>query len=133
MVAAAAAKLPCILDIDGPNVPNWAWAGYLAPIEGMDDILSKYLPHGWKVQGQDVFLRLLRRGADDCQPRSVLKKYGIRVPTVDQPWTKDEFMAGLKKIKDSGDFDYRWTSQPVSPVSGGPTRTRHSCRALVAT
>ena len=37
-------KLPCILDIDGPNVPNWAWAGYLAPLEGIDDTLSKYLP-----------------------------------------------------------------------------------------
>ena len=38
--------------------------------------------------------------------KSMLEKYGIRVPTVDQPWTKDEFMAALKKIKDSGDFDY---------------------------
>ena len=44
VAAAAAKKLPCILDIDGPNVPNWAWAGYLAPLEGMDDVLSKYLP-----------------------------------------------------------------------------------------
>ena len=45
MVAAAASKkLPCILDIDQPNVANWAWAGYLAPITGMDDILAKYLP-----------------------------------------------------------------------------------------
>ena len=25
--AAAAKKLPCILDIDQPNVANWAWAG----------------------------------------------------------------------------------------------------------
>jgi len=32
VAAAAAKKLPCILDIDGPNVPNWAWAGYLAPL-----------------------------------------------------------------------------------------------------
>ena len=38
--AAAAKKLPCILDIDQPNVANWAWAGYLAPIEGMDDVLG---------------------------------------------------------------------------------------------
>ena len=26
VAAAASKKLPCILDIDGPNVPNWAWA-----------------------------------------------------------------------------------------------------------
>ena len=38
--------------------------------------------------------------------KSILAKYGIRVPTIDQPWTKDEFAAGLTKIKDSGDFDY---------------------------
>src|SRR3954449_9518760 len=42
--AAAAGKLPCIVDIDGPNVPNWAWAGYLAPLDGLDATLSKYLP-----------------------------------------------------------------------------------------
>jgi len=40
VVAAAASKsLPCVLDIDGPNVPNWAWAGYLAPLTGLDDVL----------------------------------------------------------------------------------------------
>ena len=104
--AAAAKKLPCILDIDGPNVPNWAWAGYLAPLEGMDDTLSKYLPSTvgkykdkyYSYGYFDVALNMTSR-------KSVLKKYGIRVPTVDQPWTGDEFMAGLKKIKDSGDFD----------------------------
>ena len=105
VAAAAAKKLPCILDIDGPNVPNWAWAGYLAPLEGMDDVLSKYLPSTvGKYQDKyysygyfDVALNMTSR-------KSVLKKYGIRVPTVDEPWTGDEFMAGLKKIKDSGDF-----------------------------
>jgi multiple sugar transport system substrate-binding protein len=103
--AAAAKKLPCILDIDGPNVPNWAWAGYLAPLEGMDDVLSKYLPSTvgkykdkyYSYGYFDVALNMTSR-------KSVLKKYGIRVPTVDEPWTGDEFMAGLKKIKDSGDF-----------------------------
>ena len=42
--AAAAKKLPCILDVDAPNVPNWAWAKYLSPLTGMDDTLSKFLP-----------------------------------------------------------------------------------------
>jgi multiple sugar transport system substrate-binding protein len=107
VAAAAAKKLPCLLDIDGPNVPNWAWAGYLAPIEGMDDTLSKYLPSTvgkyndktYSFGYYDVALTIVSR-------KSVLKKYGIRTPTVDQPWTGDEFNAALKKIKDSGDFDY---------------------------
>ncbi len=104
--AAAAKKLPCILDIDQPNVANWAWAGYLAPIEGMDDILGKYLPSTVaKYNGKtyaygyyDVSLTWVTR-------ESILKKYDIRKPTIDQPWTADEFAAALKKVKDSGDFD----------------------------
>ena len=107
VAAAASKKLPCILDIDGPNVPNWAWAGYLAPLEGMDDTLSKFLPSVLGKWGDktysygyfDVALVMVTR-------KSTLAKYGIRVPTIDQPWTKDELAAGLTKIKDSGDFDY---------------------------
>lgn len=104
--AAAAKKLPCVLDIDGPNVPNWAWAGYLAPIEGMDDTFSKYLPSAlgkyndkiYSYGYYDVTLTMVTR-------KSILEKYDIRIPTADQPWTKDEFSAALEKIKASGDYD----------------------------
>lgn len=114
VAAAAAKKLPCILDIDQPNVANWAWAGYLAPIEGMDDILSKFLPSTvakWNGKTYaygyyDVALTWVTR-------KSILEKYDIRIPTVDQPWTGDEFMAAVKKIKDSGDFKY-----PVDMATG---------------
>jgi multiple sugar transport system substrate-binding protein len=107
VAAAAAKKLPCILDIDGPNVPNWAWAGYLAPLEGLDDTLSKFLPstvgkYNDKIYSfgyYDVALTMVTR-------KSILKKYGIRVPTLDQPWTSAEFTGALDKIKASGDFDY---------------------------
>src|SRR5450759_1467324 len=44
VAAASAKKLHRLLDIDQPNVADWAWAGYLGKIEGLDDILSKYLP-----------------------------------------------------------------------------------------
>src|SRR6478672_3149437 len=105
VAAAASKKLPCILDIDGPNVPNWAWAGYLAPLTGLDSTLSKYLPtvlgkwdnKTYSYGYYDVALVMVTR-------KSILDKYGIRVPTADSPWTKDEFDAALKKIKASGDF-----------------------------
>jgi multiple sugar transport system substrate-binding protein len=105
VAAAASKKLPCILDIDGPNVPNWAWAGYLAPLEGLDATLSKYLPtvlgkydnKTYSYGYYDVALVMVTR-------KTILDKYGIRVPTTDSPWTKDEFNAALKKIKASGDF-----------------------------
>lgn len=107
VAAASAKKLPCILDIDGPNVPNWAWAGYLAPIEGMDDTLSKFLPtvlgkwngKTYSYGYYDVALNFTTR-------KSTLDKYGIRIPSMDKPWTETEFNAALTKIRDSGDFQY---------------------------
>ncbi|WP_308492707.1 sugar ABC transporter substrate-binding protein [Microbacterium terrisoli] len=105
--AAASGKLPCILDIDAPNVPNWAWAGYLAPLTGMDDVLSKFLPSTvgtyndktYSYGFYDVALTMITR-------KSTLDKYGIRVPSVDQPWTKAEFSDAMAKLKASGDFQY---------------------------
>jgi multiple sugar transport system substrate-binding protein len=86
--AAAARKLPCILDMDAPNVPNWAWAGYLAPLELPEQLFANQLPSTLGVvDGElyafghyDVALNLVTR-------RSVLEKYGIRVPTMAEPWT----------------------------------------------
>jgi multiple sugar transport system substrate-binding protein len=115
VAAAAAKKLPCILDIDGPNVPNWAWGGYLAPLTGMDDMLSKFLPSTvgkyndktYSAGYFDVSLAMFAR-------KSVLEKNGIRIPTIDQPWTANEFAAALKTIKDSGEFQY-----PLDLSTGG--------------
>jgi multiple sugar transport system substrate-binding protein len=38
--------------------------------------------------------------------RSTLEDYGIRVPTLEEPWTGDEFMAALDTLKATGDFEY---------------------------
>jgi len=105
--AAAANKLPCILDIDGPNVPNWAWAGNLAPLELPDTLFESQLETTMGVvDGElysfghyDVAMNLTTR-------RSVLEKYDIRIPTLDRPWTGAEFDEALAKIKDGGDFAY---------------------------
>jgi multiple sugar transport system substrate-binding protein len=112
VAAAAAKKLPCILDTDGPNVPNWAWAGYLAPLDGMDDTLSKFMPSvlgKWNGKTYsygyyDVALNFMTR-------KSTLQKYGIRIPTMDSPWTSSEFTAALTKIRDSGAYKYPFDLQ----------------------
>lgn len=104
--AAAADNLPCVLDIDGPNVPNWAWAGYLAPIEELRDSVEDQLPSSLGVVDDQLYtfghyevaLNLITR-------RSILDEHGIRVPTTDEPWTGEEFMDALEKIKASGDYD----------------------------
>ena len=105
--AASAKKLPCVLDIDGPNVPNWAWAGYLQPLDMPDGFFDKQLPSTvGKVDGKvysfghyDVAMSMIAR-------KSVLEQYGIRIPTLDQPWTGDEFDAAVAKIKAGGTFAF---------------------------
>ncbi|WP_306921991.1 extracellular solute-binding protein [Streptomyces luteogriseus] len=109
VAAASARKLPCLLDVDGPNVANWAWGGYLAPINvsGSEVPLSDQLPstvgrYKDKVYAfgfTDVSLTFFAR-------KSVLNKYDIRIPTIDKPWTKAEFDSALAKLKKSGKFEY---------------------------
>ena len=103
-----AEKLPCILDIDGPNVPNWAWAGYLAPLEGLDDTLSKYLPstlgkYDDKTYSYGYYDVALTHGHPQDHPRQVRHPHPHHRPAVDQGRVR---RAGLKKIKDSGEFEY---------------------------
>ncbi|GGL97696.1 ABC transporter substrate-binding protein [Nakamurella endophytica] len=103
--AAASKKLPCILDVDGPNVPNWAWAGYLSPLTGMDDTLSKFLPSvvgkyqdkTYSFGHYDVALAMYARP-------STLQAAKIRVPSIDKPWTAAEFASGLKALKATGKY-----------------------------
>lgn len=42
--AAASNDLPCILDVDGPNMPNWAWNGWLVPSGLTDADVTNFLP-----------------------------------------------------------------------------------------
>ncbi|MCT9113227.1 extracellular solute-binding protein [Streptomyces mirabilis] len=117
VAAASARKLPCLLDVDGPNVPNWAWGGYLSPIDVSgsqvplsDQLASTVGRYKDKVYGfgfYDVALTFFAR-------KSVLNKYDIRIPTTDKPWTKSEFDSALAKLKKSGTFQY-----PLEMGTGG--------------
>jgi len=103
VAAAASGDLPCLLDLDGPIMPNWAWAGYLQPLGIDTKITDALLPTAvGKWDGQiysagywDAALSIFAR-------KSVLEKNGIRIPTVDKPWTKDEFGAVLATLKAAG-------------------------------
>jgi multiple sugar transport system substrate-binding protein len=103
VAAATANKLPCILDTDAPTVPNWAYAKYLAPLNLPQDLVSKQLKSTlgmyqgklYAVGEYDAALALFAH-------KSALTAAGVRVPTVDQPWTADEFNTALSKIKAGG-------------------------------
>jgi multiple sugar transport system substrate-binding protein len=105
--AATSKKLPCILDMDAPIVPNWAWAGYLAKLDLPQELVDKQLPSTlgkWKDQlysigHYEAALGLFAR-------KSALDAAGIPVATVDKPWTAQEFDQALQKIKASGKYQY---------------------------
>lgn len=105
--AALAGELPDILDVDGPVMPNWAWAGYMQPL-GMDEsLLEGFLPGPIGSWNGEIYSVGLWDAAKAMTTRkSTLEKYGIRIPTLDEPWTGDEFNAALETIAASGDFDY---------------------------
>lgn len=106
---AVAKKLPCLLDMDQPTVANFAWAGHVRPIaELIDPKLKSQLIAGGKGEykgvlysvGQfDVALGLFAR-------KSALAKAGVRVPTIDKPWTLSEFNDVLAKLKTLPEFEY---------------------------
>jgi multiple sugar transport system substrate-binding protein len=127
VAAAAAKKLPCVLDVDGPNMPNWAWAGYLEPLDLPASATEGQLPSTlgtlndslYSVGNYDVSLNLMTR-------KSTLDKYDIRVPTTDQPWTATEFSEALTKLKAGGEWKYpfdlgtagggEWIPYAYSPI-----------------
>lgn len=115
VAAASARKLPCVLDIDAPNVPNWAWAGYIQPLGLPDDELDGQLPSTiGEVDGDvyafghyDVALAFFTRA-------SALEAVGARVPTTDDPWTRDELETVLDDLQATGQYDY-----PLDLGTGG--------------
>lgn len=105
--AALAGNLPDILDVDGPNMPNWAWAGYLQPLKIDESKIANFLPGTKGIwNGQLYSIGLWDAAISLVTRKAYLDELGLRVPTLDQPWTKDEFMDALKKAKDSGKFKY---------------------------
>src|SRR3954470_11326525 len=103
--AATAKKLPCILDTDAPTVPNWAYAGYLTPLDLPADLVAQNLPSTlgkykdklYSIGDYDAALGLFAH-------KDALTAAGMRVATIDKPYTADEFNAALPKIKASGKY-----------------------------
>ena len=105
--AGLAGDLPCIIDVDGPAMPRWAWAGYLQPLP-IDAALTKdYLPGTKGIWNGSLYSIGLWDAAVALYVReSTLADLGLRTPTLDAPWSGDEFMAALDAAKVSGDYDY---------------------------
>jgi multiple sugar transport system substrate-binding protein len=107
VAGALAGNLPDILDVDGPVMPNWAWSGYLQPLPIDESKIADFLP-GTKGywDGKLYSVGLWDAAVALYTRQSTLDKLGLRTPTLDEPWTGDEFMAALDAAKASGEYDY---------------------------
>ena len=105
--AALAGDLPDILDVDGPVMPGWAWAGYMQPLGIDEGFVEGWLPGPiGRWNGEIYSVGFWDAAVAMTTRRSTLEKYDIRVPTLDAPWTRDELLEARSRIGDSGDFDY---------------------------
>ena len=104
---ALAGNLPDILDVDGPIMPNWAWSGYMQPLQIDEAVIADFLP-GTKGMwdGKLYSIGLWDAAIAMVTRQSYLDEMRLRTPTLEQPWTAEEFQAALDAAKNSGKFEY---------------------------
>ncbi len=107
VAAALAGDLPDIIDVDGPVMPGWAWSGYMVPLNLSEGALDDFLPGAIGEWNGEVYSVGLWDAAVSIYARqSVLEANDIRIPTLDDPWTGEEFDAILEQLQATGEFEY---------------------------
>ena len=107
VAAALAGNLPDILDVDGPVMPNWAWSGYMQPLPIDDAAVADFLPGTKGIwDGKLYSIGLWDAAVSLVTRQSTLDALGLRTPTLDAPWSMDEFMAAMEAAKASPDYEY---------------------------
>jgi multiple sugar transport system substrate-binding protein len=131
--AALAGDLPCLLDFDGPNLYNYAWSGYLVPLDDYvpADVKADFLPsiidqgtYGGKLYSLGTFDSGLAIWAN----KAYLEEAGVRIPTsIDDPWTMQEFMDAMDAVMALPQVEYaidfklnygagEWQPYGLSPI-----------------
>lgn len=106
--AAAAGDLPAVLDFDGPNMANLAWAGSLVPLDSCvpEETAANLLPS--LIEQGTYNDQLYGVGSFDAGLglyawRSSLEEVDARIPTsVDDAWTADEMEQVLRDLQEAG-------------------------------
>lgn len=109
VAASLAGRLPCIVMVDHPKVASFVWAGHLRPIDDLvpaatlapisPTALGRYRGRIYSAGQFDAALAIFAR-------RSELENLGVRIPTLDAPWTVAEFDTVLGRMKASGAHRY---------------------------
>lgn len=109
--AAAAGTLPCLLEIDGPFVAEFAWAGDLRPLDRfvpkslLDDLLPSIVAQG-QYGGQIYTLGQYESGLGLWANKHYLSAAGIRIATMKKPWTLQEFQTAMQKLSSVQGVEY---------------------------
>lgn len=110
--AALAGDLPCLLDFDGPNLYNYAWSGYMIPIDEYvsADVKADFLPSiiNQGTYGGNLYsLGTFDSGLSIWANKAYLEEAGVRIPTsIDDAWNMDEFMDALEKLQALDQVEY---------------------------
>ncbi|MDR3211152.1 MAG: sugar ABC transporter substrate-binding protein [Planctomycetota bacterium] len=108
--AAMAGQLPDLLDFDASNYANYAWAGYLEPLNAFfpDSWFKRFLPSildqgRYAPDGKYYSIGWFDSATCIWASRSMLEKAGVRIPKgLDDAWSREEFDEALAKLKASG-------------------------------
>lgn len=133
--AAAAGDLPDVLMIDGPNVANYVWAGYLRPLNGLveqsllDDMTPAMKAQGtYGPDGNIYCVGPVDAGLSILGNRAYLEAAGVRIPEgIDDAWTREEFEAALAALAELEAVDHpldmklnygvgEWLTYAFSPI-----------------
>ncbi len=108
---AVTGTLPCVLEMDGPLMAEFAWPGYLRPLDPFmsqrmrEDFLPSILAQG-TYRGHIYSLGQFDSGLGLWANRRHLEAAGVRMPTVAQPWTLTEFERALASLARVRGVDY---------------------------
>jgi multiple sugar transport system substrate-binding protein len=119
VAAGASGDLPDLLGMDGPFLYNFAWNGFLRPIDSCasQDLIDGLLPSIIKqgtYQDQLYSLGDFDSGLGLWVHQGMLEDVGARIPTgPDDAWTADEFTQILKDLQAAGygangPLDIKW-------------------------
>jgi multiple sugar transport system substrate-binding protein len=134
--AALAGDLPCLLDFDGPFLYNYAWAGYLRPIDEYvsDELRNDFLPsiiEQGTYAGNLYSLGTFDSGLSIWANKAYLEGAGVRIPEgLDDAWTFDEFNEALAALQALDEVEYaidfkmnygagEWFTYGFSPIVQG--------------
>jgi multiple sugar transport system substrate-binding protein len=108
---AANGTLPCLMNLDGSELAGLAWPQYLQSIERfvtpqwLNDFLPSIVAQG-RYQGRLYALGQFDSGVVLWGNRRYLHAAGVRIPTLESPWSLTEFEESLAKLAALKEVDY---------------------------